>query len=71
MNTGGGNAMYNGIGNVNSTTTITGGDTQIISKPTTSKTIICYKTKPEKVGMVLDAIFIKDSLTKKYQLSAK
>jgi len=49
-----------------------GGQTYIGSAPTSIKTIICYRGKPEDDKIVVfDAAFLKDTLRKKYELDKK
>ena len=48
------------------TTVTQGGQTYIITKPSNSNTIICFKEKPS--GFHLDAAFVKQSITEKYSL---
>lgn len=51
------------------TTTTTGGQTIFISTPTANNTVVMFKNKPENVnGMVYSALFICDSLGKKYDV---
>lgn len=51
------------------TTTTTGGQTYIFSKPRRSNTIICFHEKPDVNGLVYEASFISRSIRTKYQLS--
>jgi len=48
----------------NATTTYQGGQTFIISRPTTNNTVVMFKGKPEIQGLVYDANFICQSLGK-------
>lgn len=53
----------------NATTTTYGGQTYLISKPRATNTILCFKEKPENVGVVFDAQFVSNSIRQKYQLN--
>lgn len=53
----------------NATTTTYGGHTYLISKPSATNTILCYKDKPENGGLVFDAQFVANSIRQKYQLN--
>lgn len=54
-----------------STTTTTGGETYLIRKPSTSNTIVCFSERPKDVhGLVYDARFVSNSLTRKYGIPA-
>ena len=57
-----GNTAY---GTANTTTY--GGQTFLISKPSTTNTIVCFKGKPEIQGIVYDAQFLCRSLGRKYE----
>ncbi|ABI59617.1 CC0125/CC1285 family lipoprotein [Nitrosomonas eutropha] len=57
-----GNSAY---GTANTTTY--GGQTFLISKPSTTNTIMCFKGKPDIQGLVYDAQFLCGSLGKKYE----
>ena len=48
------------------TTTTTGGQTYIYSKPRSTNTIVCFKEKPEVSGLVYEAAFIIKSIKGKY-----
>src|SRR5467141_728098 len=49
------------------TTTTTGGETYLISKPGVMNTIVCFKDRPEGYqGMVYNADFLYNSLSQKY-----
>lgn len=50
----------------NATTTTYGGQTYMISKPSTTNTIICFKEKPSEGGLVFEAEFVSRSLKEKY-----
>lgn len=71
-NTTGTASIYGNTGTYNSntygtaTTQISGGQTYNISKPSTSNTIVCFKSKPE--GFSYSAKFLVESLKKKYEL---
>lgn len=51
----------------NATTITSGGETYIISKPSSSNTIACFANKPEK-GFAYNAEFIYKSITEKYNI---
>jgi hypothetical protein len=51
------------------TTTTYGGETETISKPSTTNTIMCFKDKPEASGIIFDAEFVKKSLKDKYGIT--
>lgn len=50
------------------TTTYHGGSTQIISKPSSTNTIVMFKTEPQGHGLVYDARFLCNSMGAKYQV---
>ncbi len=61
-----------GYGNTaygSATTTTDGGRTYIISKPSATNTIVCFKKKPNVAGLVFDAEFVKKSLKQKYDIT--
>ena len=60
-----GNAAYG-----HAQTTTYGGQTYHYSKPSTTNDIVCFKEKPDIVGMVLDAVYVTDSIRKKYGIAA-
>lgn len=45
-----------------------GGDSFVISKPSTTNTIVCFKTKPNIQGTTYDAELVKRELRTKYGL---
>lgn len=51
----------------NATTTTTGGQTYIISKPSSSNTIVCFKEKPESV-FTYNASYIYKNVREKYNI---
>lgn len=53
---------------VSSTTTTTGGQTYVISKPGHSMLVAFFKTPPDDLGFVYEASFIDTSLREKYGL---
>lgn len=55
-----------GGGQFTATTTTYGGQTYLISKPSTTNTILCFKEKPEMGGLSFDAVFVTKSLKEKY-----
>lgn len=58
-----GNSIYG-----SATTKTYGGDTYSISKPESTNTVVMFKGKPDVGGMVYSAVFVCDSLGKKYQV---
>lgn len=48
------------------TTTTSGGNTFLISKPSSSNTIVMFKAEPQGRGMIYDASFLCDSMGGKY-----
>lgn len=58
-----------GYGNANAQSITYGGDTYIISKPTTTDTIVCFKEKPDIQGLVYNAEFLIRSLKEEYGIS--
>jgi hypothetical protein len=50
------------------TTTMTGGQTVVTNKPSSTNTIVAFKGRPDTGGMVYDAQFLYDSLSKKYDI---
>lgn len=56
-----------GYGQGNSTTTTAGGQTYIISKPSSSNTIVCFKEKPES-GFSYNAGIIYKNISLKYDI---
>lgn len=65
-NTTGSATVYGNTAYGRSTTTFTGGQTFLITKPSTTNTIVCFKGRPEVNGLVYDANFIYNSLASKY-----
>lgn len=59
-----GNSVYG-----SATTTTTGGQTYLISKPSSSNTIVCFKEKPQGV-FVYNANFIFKNIRQKYELDS-
>lgn len=59
--------MYGNSGT--GTTNTYGGGTHIISKPSTTNTVVMYKTKPEMPTIIYDASFICSSLGAKYEVN--
>jgi len=53
----------------NATTQTYGGQTVFVSKPSTTNTVIMFKSKPDGQGMVYDAKFICQSLGQKYEVT--
>lgn len=50
------------------TTTTSGGETYVISKPRATNTIVCFKEKPQVNGLVFDAEYVSKSIKEKYGL---
>ena len=63
----GNNATWNTNTYGTATTTVSGGQTYNISKPSSSNTIVCFKEKPKK-GFSYNAEFIFKSVSKKYDI---
>ncbi len=63
----GNNATYNANTYGTARTTVSGGQTYNISKPSSSNTIICFKEKPT-TGFSYNAEFIFNNITKKYDI---
>jgi hypothetical protein len=61
------NATYNENTYGTATTTVSGGQTYNISKPSSSNTIVCFKEKPT-TGFSYNAEFIFKNITKKYDI---
>ena len=57
---------YGGSTTFNATSTTYGGQTFFISKPEATNTIVCFKGKPDIDGLVYDAQFLYNSISKKY-----
>ena len=66
-NTYGNNTKYNTNTHGTATTTVWGGQTYNISKPSSSNTIVCFKEKPA-AGFSYNAEFIFKNITKKYNI---
>ncbi|MFV8451338.1 CC0125/CC1285 family lipoprotein [Vibrio campbellii] len=66
-NTFGNNTTYNASTYGTATTTVSGGQTYNISKPSSSNTIVCFKEKPA-TGFSYNAGFIFKNITKKYDI---
>jgi hypothetical protein len=65
-----GNTTYGSATTTASATTTTyGGSSYTISKPRKSNTIVCFKEKPEGLGMAYNAQFLMDSIKTKYKLN--
>lgn len=60
--------MYGNNGTVNTHSVTSGGQTYLISKPSTTNIIACFKNKPKGSGVVYDASFIVQSLRSKYEI---
>ena len=59
---------YGGVSSFQANSYTTGGQTFLISKPSTTNLIACFKEKPKEKGLIYDAYFIKDSIKQKYQI---
>ena len=46
-----------------------GGQTFVIREPNTTNMILCFKEKPDVVGLIFDAEFVKKSLKQKYGIT--
>ena len=46
-----------------------GGQTFVIQEPGTTNTILCFKEKPDVVGLIFEAEFVKESLKQKYGIT--
>jgi hypothetical protein len=53
------------------TTRFSGGDTIYISYPSANNTVVMFKGKPENIPMAFDALFLCQSLGKKYESSCE
>lgn len=62
----GNQATYMGTTSGQSTTTIYGGQTYVLSKPRSSNTIVCFKEKPSGGAFAFGAAFLVNSLKGKY-----
>jgi len=62
-------SVYGNTAYGNSTTTFTGGQTFLITKPNTTNTIICFAEKPQVNGLAYDAQFVFNSLAQKYGIA--
>jgi hypothetical protein len=51
-------------------TTTSGGQSFVVTKPSTTNTIVCFDGKPDAAGLVYDARFLMNSLGAKYGVSA-
>jgi len=67
-----GTATINGnTVNSNVRTTTSGGNTQIVGRPSTTNTIICFNGRPDNGVFVYDANFLYSSLSAKYKPTPK
>ena len=62
----GNQATYMGTTSAQSTTTIYGGQTYVLSKPRSANTIVCFKEKPSGGAFAFGAAFLVNSLKGKY-----
>lgn len=60
--------MYGNNGTVNTHSVTSGGQTYLISKPSTTNIIACFKKKPTGSGVIYDASFVTQSLRAKYEI---
>lgn len=67
----GNNLNYRANSTGTATTRTHGGQTYIISKPTTANTIVCFKEKPEIYGLVYKVDFLIKSLAQQYGVEIK
>jgi hypothetical protein len=51
------------------TTTTYGGQTYLISKPSSTNTIVCFKEQPEVNVLVYEAEYVRNSIRQKYGIS--
>ena len=51
------------------TTTTSGGQTYLITKPSATNMIVCYMEKPQVDGLVFDAEFVRTSIRGKYGIT--
>lgn len=61
-------STYSGGANYRGSTTISGGDVLIVSRPTKSITIFGFKERPNIAGTVYDAQLVFESIKRKYSL---
>lgn len=61
------NLLINSSGNSTSTTQITGGNTYIISRPTSTNTIVCFKEKPA-TALSYNADMVIINLSQQYNI---
>jgi hypothetical protein len=59
-------SVYGNTAYGRTTTTTTGGQSFLITRPSTTNTIMCFDGKPEINGLVYDAQFVFNSLAQKY-----
>lgn len=64
-------SVYGNTAYGSSRTTFTGGQNILITAPSSSNTIVCFLERPQVNGMVYDAQFVFDSLSKKYKVNGK
>ncbi len=60
---------YGSYAHGSATTTTYGGQTYIITKPRATNTILCFKKKPDIIGLVFDAEFVVKSIKQKYGIN--
>jgi len=60
---------YGNTANGSARTSTYGGQTFVIQEPNTTNTILCFKEKPDVVGLIFDAEFVKKSLRQKYGIT--
>jgi hypothetical protein len=64
-------STYGNNFNATSNTNSYGGNTILISKPSTTNTVLMFKEKPDNAGIVYDAFFLCLSLAAKYNVQCK
>ena len=55
--------------NESESTSTSGSQTFATQKPSPTNTILCFKEKPDVVGLIFDAEFVKKSLKQKYSIT--
>jgi len=63
---------YGNTSDVSAHTTTSGGNTYVYAKPSTLKTIVCFRERPENIqGMAYNSEFVSRSQSQKYGIAAK
>lgn len=60
---------YGNTANGSARTSTYGGQTFVIQEPSMTNTILCFKEKPDVVGLIFEAEFVKKSLKQKYGIT--